>query len=296
MTQNAQPVKKTSILPAPVPAPGRVSHYVHCARAAFGHSLVLMLRRQRIILAAAITLLPVAIPLALAFLSTAHFAEPGNEVFTRMAREAHINVLAPLLALFFATMIIGEDVETRTIPLMLTRPMPRSAWVLGRYTAYLLVAAAILGASIFLTFAAATALPGLAFNRDGIERLLTYEFAMFMALAANGAFALFLGAVTRRPIIIGVLVLYGWQRIATTVPGIVDFLTIVKYTNELLPPAVEATSHAMREELLAFKRQVYYVGAGKAALVLAGISAAFLAASVAVVRLREYATDRAAGM
>ncbi|MBX3177802.1 MAG: ABC transporter permease [Candidatus Hydrogenedentes bacterium] len=291
----SQTAEKISILPAPARAAGPMSHYNQCLRASFGQSLMLMLRRQRVILAAAIAMLPVLIPLAMAFLSSNHAGDSGLDVFTRLAREAHVGVLAPLLALFFATMIVGEDVEGRTIPLMLTRPMPRSAWVLGRYAAYLLVSGAILGSSLFLTFAASTALPDLAFDSDGLGRLAANEFAMFMALAANGAFALFLGAVTRRPIIIGVLVLYGWQRIAVTVPGIVDFLTILKYTNELLPAAVQATTEAAREELTTFRRQVYYVGAGKAALALIAISAAFLAASVWVVRIREYATDRAAG-
>ena len=296
MNATPQTFMKKSILPVPVAAAGRFSHYIYCARASFGHSLMLMLRRQRLILAAVITMLPVAIPLAIAFLGSTHITEAGDDVFARMAREAHINVLAPLLALFFATMIVGEDVETRTIPLMLTRPMPRSAWVFGRYAAYLLVTATILGASIFLTFAACTALPDLAFNGDGLWRLATHEFAMFMALAANGAFALFLGSVTRRPIIIGVLALYGWQRIAVMVPGIVDFMTIIKYTNALLPTGVQATNTAMQQDLLAFQRQVYAVGATKAALMLVAISVVFLVASVVVVRFREYASDRAAGM
>ncbi|MCF6285580.1 MAG: ABC transporter permease [Candidatus Hydrogenedentes bacterium] len=295
MEQAAQPFSKTSVLPKPVSASGALGHYVHCLRASFGHSLSLMLRRQRIILAAVITFLPVAIPLALALLSDDQFGRDGSEVFSKMASEAHINTLAPLLALFFATMIIGEDVESRTIPLMLTRPMPRSAWVLGRFGSYLLVSATLLGTSIFLTFAASTALADLNFNRDGLEKLGTYEFAMVMALLANGALALFLGAVTKRPIVIGLFFLYGWQRLATFVPGVVDFLTIMKYTNELLPLGIDSGDEAVREELLAFKKQLYYVGAGKAALMLILITATLLALSVAVVRIREYATDRAAG-
>jgi len=295
MEQRAPTATKTSILHRTERAHSAPAHFRHCFQASFGHSLTLMLRRQRIILAAVITFLPVAIPVALVFLSTSQFAEAGNAVFDKMAREAHINTLAPLLALFFATMIIGEDVESRTIPLMLTRPMPRSAWVLGRFAAYVLVTTAILGTSLFLTFAASTALADLSFDRDGLEKLLTYEFAMLLALLANGALALFLGAVTKRPIVIGVLFLYGWQRLATTVPGVVDFLTIMKYTNELLPVLVEATDQAVREELLAFKKREYLVGAGKAAAMLCAITAVLLGLSVAVVRFREYATDRAAG-
>lgn len=286
---------KTSILPRPVAASGKLGHYGYCFQASFGHSLTLMLRRQRIILAVVIALLPVMIPLALAFLSTAEFAESGFDVFAKMAKEAHVNVLAPLLALFFATMIVGEDVESRTIPLMLTRPMPRSAWVLGRFVAYLGVATAILGTSLFFTFAASTALADLSFNRDGLWRLGTHFFAMFMALMANGALALMLGALTRRPIIIGVVFLYGWQRLALVVPGVVDFMTIMKYTNELLPTKAAAVSGKAQEVLAEYTRTVYYVGAPKATLVLLGITATFLAIAIVTVRFREYATDRAAG-
>lgn len=295
MEQSAQPTIKTSILPRPVAASGAWTHFGYCFSASFGHSLMLMLRRQRLILAVVIALLPVIIPLALAFLSTADFAESGFDVFTKMAKEAHINVLAPLLALFFATMIVGEDVESRTIPLMLTRPMPRSAWVFGRFTAYLSVTSIILGTSLFLTFAASTALADLSFNRDGLWRLTTHEFAMIMALMANGALALLLGAITRRPIIIGVLVLYGWQRLATAVPGVVDFMTIMKYTNALLPTTAVARSAKAQEVLTEFTKQEFLVAAPKAAATLFAITAVLLGLAIAAVRIREYATDRAAG-
>ena len=295
MEQAAHATIKTSILPKPIGASGALTHYSFCFRASFGHSLMLMLRRQRLILAVVISMLPVVIPLAMALFSTAEFAESGFDVFTKMAKEAHINVLAPLLALFFATMIVGEDVESRTIPLMLTRPMPRSAWVLGRFTAYMGVTSLILGASMLLTFAASTALSELSFNRDGLWRLATHEFAMVMALMANGALALLLGALTRRPIIIGVLVLYGWQRLAMVVPGIIDFMTIMKYTNALLPSTMVAKTAAQQEVLTKYTKTEFLVAAPKAALVLLCITAILLGVAIVVTRIREYATDRAAG-
>ena len=285
---------KTSVLPPVVGSSSAVGHYILCLRASLGHSLTLMVRRQRIILAAVIVLLPVAIPLAQAFLSPSQFVESGLAVFDKMAREAHINTLAPLLALFFATMIIGEDVESRTIPLMLTRPMPRSAWVLGRFASYMIVSSIILGSSLFLTFAAATPMDKLAFDAEGLEYLLHYEFAMVMGLLANGALALFLGAATKRPIVFGVLFLYGWQYVATVVPGIVDFLTIKKYTNELLPVTLQAANKLLPEDMIYTKQEIY-IGAGQAAFALVVITVVLLALSVGMVRFREYATDRAVG-
>ena len=285
---------KTSILPPVSGSANAAGHYFQCLRASLGHSLTLMVRRQRIILAAVIVLLPVAIPLAQAFLSPSQFEESGLAVFDKMAREAHINTLAPLLALFFATMIIGEDVESRTIPLMLIRPMPRSAWVLGRFVSYMIVSTALLGSSLFFTFAASTVMAKLSFDAAGFEYLLHYEFAMVMGLLANGAFALFLGATTKRPIVFGVLFLYGWQYLANKVPGVVDFLTIKKYTNELLPVTLQAANKLLPEDMIYTKQEIYVV-AGQAAIALLIITITLLALSVAMVRFREYAMDRAVG-
>jgi len=94
--------------------------------ASLGQMLLMMMRQNRLILVSIITMLPVIIPLAIAFLSKSAFADEGNVIFVRLMEEAHINTLAPLLALFFASMLVGEDVEMQTLPYVLTRPQPRS--------------------------------------------------------------------------------------------------------------------------------------------------------------------------
>lgn len=270
--------------------------YTTYVAASFGQMLLLMLRRQRIVLAAIITMLPVLVPLSMAFLSPSQFAEDGAKVFTNTAEHVHINMLAPLLALFFAAMLVGEELESQTIAYMLTRPIPRSAWVLGRFLAYFLVTSLILVASCALTFSACTALDKLSFAWEHVKLLLHYCGVSVFALAAYGALAAFLGATTRRPIIIGVIVLYGWQRIAMLVPGIVDFLTIQKYTDALLPLlATQRLNVEIQTVLGTFQKEIFMVSAGKAAIALGIIIAAFLIATTLAVRIREYSAARAIG-
>lgn len=275
------------------PRPGIYFTYV---TAAFGQMLLLMLRRQRIVLAAVIILLPVLVPLSMAFLSPSQFAEDGSKVFTNTAEHVHINMLAPLLALFFAAMLVGEELEAQTIAYMLTRPIPRSAWVLGRFLAYFVVTSVILSASCALTFCACTALDKLSFEWVHLKLLLHYCGVAVYALAAYGALAAFLGATTRRPIIIGVIVLYGWQRMALLVPGIVDFMTIQKYTDALLPAlATQRLNVEIQTVLGTFQKEIFMVSAGKAAIAMGFITLVFLGATTIAVRIREYSAARAIG-
>lgn len=277
----------------PIPQTG----YAGAVAASCGHAMLTVMRRKRLALAAIIAFLPVLIPLALAFLSTSQFAESGNVVFVRLIEELHINVFIPLLALFFAGMLVAEDIETRTMPYILTRPIPRSAWVIGRFGAFLIVAAAIMLFSTVLTFAASTTHAALELtSRSDLALLLHYLCVMMIALPAYGGFAVFLGAYTRRPIIYGVIFFYGWQYVATLVPGLVDFFTIKKYIEALLP--VMATQRHVSEiqtALGTFQREVFMPSAGKAALTLIMITVITLALTVLAVHKREYAADRAAG-
>jgi len=270
--------------------------YMRFLRASLGHALLMILRRQRIVFAAVITFLPVLIPLAMAFLSPKQFAEDGAKVFSTMMEQVHINVLAPLLALFFATMLVGEDVEAQTIPYILTRPIFRSSWVFGRFVAYLLVASMILLTSAALVFGACTALDKLAFDQTGLVLLGHYCGVAVMALLGYGSVMVFLGVTTRRPIVIGVLMLYGWQRLATLVPGLIDFITIQKYTDALMPKLASQRGNVEIQTVLGtFEKEVFMVSAGKAFIILWIIALAFLIGSILAVRLREYSAARAIG-
>ena len=270
--------------------------YLNSLAGAFGHTALMMLRRKRLVLVAVICLLPVLLALALVFLSKTVYAHEGNEQFVEMAKTLHINALAPLMALFFATMLIAEDVENQTIPYMLTRPLPRSAWLLGRFFAYLAVTSGILVSSLLLTYAACTALAKFGFNARDFTLALHYCGVAVMALVGYGAVMAFLGATTRRPIVIGVLLLYGWQKLATLVPGLIDFLTIQKYTEALLPVlATQRHNEEIRTALGTFQKEVYAVTAPKAFATLLAVAAVFLVFGVLVVRFREYTSARAIG-
>lgn len=271
--------------------------YFSVLQASCGHALQTLLRRRRLALAALVAFLPVLIPIALSFLSSSRFAESGNVVFVRLAEDLYVNVFTPLMALFFAGMLVAEDIEMRTMTYILTRPTSRSAWVFGRFLAFMVVATSILLCSCALTFAACTMHADFSLTSPADIKLVAHYFGvMTLALLAYGSFCVFLGAFTKRPIVYGVILLYGWQYVATLVPGLVDFFTIKKYTDAVMP--IMATQRHVTEiqtALGTFQREVFLVGAGKAVIVLLAITAVFLGATIIAVSRREYAADRAAG-
>jgi ABC-type transport system involved in multi-copper enzyme maturation permease subunit len=264
--------------------------------ASFVHAMTMTLRRKRVLLAAALVLGPVLIPLALAFLSTAAFAEEGNRVFVRLVEHLYLDAIAPLLALFFGCMLIGEDVESQTIPYLLTRPLPRSTIVVGRFFAYLIIAGCIMLVGIAMTFAACTALGNLSFMTSTVTTLVHYEALAFLALLSYGAFALCLGALTRHPVIIGILFIFGWQKLVAYIPGLVDFLTIQKYIDALLPAlATERQNEVIKMALVEYEKQQLLIDAPKALGALLAISVGFVIVTCLVVRWREYSAARAVG-
>lgn len=270
--------------------------YARYLGAAAHHALLMMLRRKRVALAILVTLAPVLIPLAVAFLSLSQFAAEGNRIFVMLVEQVYLKALAPLLALFYGCMLIGEDVELQVITYLLTRPLPRSALVLGRFLAYLAISTVILLTSMALLFAACTTAGGLQVSPSTLRLWLHYAGVVVVALSAYGAFAVLLGALTQRPIIYGVVFLFGWQRLVSLIPGAADFLTLEKYVNALLPRlATQRENEVLRVALVEFQKQQILVAWPKALLTLVVVIGVLLTITCLVLRLREYSRARAVG-
>ena len=270
--------------------------YPTSVAASFGQSTLLMLRQRRIIFATLICFMPVLIPLMMALFSRNQYADSGQETFINIATSVHVYALCPLLALFFATMLIGQDVEGHTIPYILTRPLQRSAWVLGKFLSFLLVSCGIMGISLALLFGACTALAEFPINGENLQLLFHLWVTTVFGMLGYGSLTMFLGAVSKRPIIIGVILIYAWQPMALLIPGYIDFFTIRKYISAILPSlAATFESQVIHTQLGDFEKHFLAVGFTQAVLALIAISLAFILVTVFTVRHREYASAHALG-
>ena len=268
--------------------------YARFLAAATHQALVSTLRRRRTIMAGVVALFPVAIPLILAVFTEGAFGHEGDKLFVTLIEGIYVKAILPLLALFFGTMLIGEEVESQTIPYLLTRPLPRSALVTGRFMNYMAITTALVVPGVFLTFAACTALGNFPFSASNVRLMLHYDGVLIMGLMGYGAFCMCLGSYFQRPIVIGVGVLFGWQRLALFIPGLIDFFTIEKYVNALLPPLAEARqTPTLRTALIEFQKKEFLIGAAKSTVALLIITAVLIAITVFIVRRREYSQAKA---
>jgi ABC-type transport system involved in multi-copper enzyme maturation permease subunit len=259
--------------------------------ASLGHGLATFLRRRRTHMAFALVLLPALIPLILPVLPRdSHDPISRDWILTQMIEIFYISAVTPLLALFFAAMLVGEDVESQTISYILTRPVPRSAWVLGRFGAYLIVCSGLIFASIVALWLAVLPLPRPAAPDVDVLTLLQYQGAAMMSLLGYGALCAYLGSLVRHPIVVGVLLIFGWQRLAMLAPGVTDFLTIHKYAAALLPGGGRSDLSAIEGAASQLLRSEIAVQPVTALLTLLLFAAGCLTLAGLTVRRREYTT------
>jgi ABC-type Na+ efflux pump permease subunit len=138
----------------------------------------------------------------------------------------YLRFIVPAVGVFYGTSLIADEVEDKTITYLFTRPIPRGAIALGKYLAYVLCAL-----SIVLPSAAAVFVVMVPFND------MATVFGMFvrtlgvlaLGLSAYGALFLWAGAMFKRPLVGGLLFVFGWEQLAQLLPGYLDRLTIAHY-------------------------------------------------------------------
>src|SRR5215510_5155021 len=76
----------------------------------------------------------------------------GATIFGMMIWLLYIRFIIPILGVFYGTALIADEVEDKTITYLFTRPIPRSAVLLGKYLAYLVCTVLLVLPSVILVF------------------------------------------------------------------------------------------------------------------------------------------------
>ncbi|HET7293083.1 MAG TPA: ABC transporter permease [Vicinamibacteria bacterium] len=197
----------------------------------------------------------------------------------------YVRNAVPLAALFYATSLIADEVEDRTITYLLTRPVGRASILLGKYAAYaattLSLALPALAVS-FLLLATARGLEGL---RSGLADLPRDLGAVALGLLAYGGLFALMGVVLRRPVIPGLLFLFVWEMLAN-LPGYLPRFTLTAWLRSLV-------GHRPPEEgLLAQLFTPAVLPPATSLAVLAVATAACVALAVAIFARREYVLEQ----
>ncbi len=261
--------------------------YLWSSLAAARISGSLLLRKKRILFLGILVLLPALIPIAVALLRGPHDrVASGLELFALLGEYGFLSTLAPLAAILLGTALVGDDLEQGTAPYLLTRAVPRSALVAGKFLAYALVASLTFLPAMALTLASVAVTTSDPIAAGPLVSLFAHTFGVVvLALGVYGALCCMLGTLTKRPVIYAVIFVFGWEPLTRLVPGYVDFLTVKKHLLALWPVVtVDRIDHSID-----VTRKVIDVGPGEASLILALVALAFVGATTYALRHKEFA-------
>ena len=162
---------------------------------------------------------------------SAVFIVNGNRIdieamFATAISLLYLRFIVPALGVFYGTSLIADEIEDKTITYLFVRPMARGAIVLGKYLAYLLCVVAVVLPSAALVFV--TMVP-LARMGTLVDTLVGDLGRIALGLAAYGAVFLCAGVSFKRPLVGGLIFVFGWEPVALVLPGYLRRLTIAYY-------------------------------------------------------------------
>ena len=131
----------------------------------------------------------------------------------------YIRFIVPVLGVFYGTALIADEVEDKTITYLFTRPIPRSAVLLGKYLAYLVCTILLVLPSVDARVSSSWRHSAAAASAQ-FPALLTDLGMLTVGLAAYGAVFAFVGARLKRPLVIGLVFAFGWEPAVLLFPGI----------------------------------------------------------------------------
>jgi ABC-2 type transport system permease protein len=158
----------------------------------------------------------------------------GPALFGSMIWLMYLRFIVPVLAVFYGTSLIADEVEDKTITYLFTRPIPRGAVMAGKYLAYLTCTILVVLPSVMIVFFLIVPYGGgsiAASFPDLVKDLVL----LALGLIAYGALFAWVGARFKRPLLTGLVFIFGWEQIALFFPGYLKRLTIAYYIQALVP-------------------------------------------------------------
>ena len=209
----------------------------------------------------------------------------GASIFGMMIWVFFLRFIVPVLGVFYGTSLIADEVEDRTITYLFTRPIRRGAVLVGKYLAYLVCTTLVVLPSVVLVYFLLVPLGQVARTFMSFAADLGL---LALGLAAYGALFALVGAALKRPLVSGLVFVFGWEQVALLVPGYFRRFTVAHYVQSMVPHAMPSDGVvSLLQSVLKDNPPVFVC-----LLVLAAIIVATLWLAANTVESREYVLDQ----
>jgi ABC-2 type transport system permease protein len=210
----------------------------------------------------------------------------GPAIFGLMIWIFYLRFTVPVLGVFYGTSLMADEVEDKTITYLFSRPIRRGAVLVGKFLAYLGCTVFVVLPSVVIVYLLVVPLQG---SLGGSFLDLLKDLSLLaLGLAAYGAVFAFVGAQFKRPLLIGLVFIFGWEQAALAFPGYLKKFTVAYYLQGLVP-------HAMpNDSTLSLIQGIFRESPSLASSLgwLAVIMIGFLAMAAWVVERREYVLEQ----
>lgn len=274
----------------PRQAPGMVTAAVRVFELSLGE----MLWSRRTIFMGLVVGLPVVLALVIRVFDLAgasgvrvnNTAVDGPAVFGLIIWAFFLKFSIPVLGVFYGTSLIADEVEDKTITYLFSRPISREAVLFGKYLAYLACTVLVVLPSIMLVWLLVIPMGG-SFGANFID-LVKDLGIVAIGLAVYGAVFAFIGAKFKRPLLVGLVFVFGWEQAVLMFPGYLKHASVAYYLQGLVPHAMPNDSFASMVQSIF--RETPSLESSLVALAL--ITVVFLYFAASLVAKREYVLEQ----
>ena len=203
-----------------------------------------------------------------------------------------LHFLLPLMTIFIGTAIIGDEVEERTLPYLITRPISKTTIVLSKTAAGGIAVASILTVSLILTYTLMVMDGGFGGWFSNISILLQGIGVMVLGLLVYIPLFGIFGGLLKRPVLAGLLFAFGWENSVSFFPGNVKLMTVAHYLHTIAPPLKQIKMEGLKTKLFSLILPAKEISPVVVIVILLGLSVLFLGILVSILYLKEYRLEQ----
>jgi ABC-type transport system involved in multi-copper enzyme maturation permease subunit len=207
-------------------------------------------------------------------------------MFGMMIWVLFLRFIVPVLGVFYGTSLIADEVEDKTLTYLFTRPIRRGTVLLGKYCAYLVCTTFVVLPAVMIVYFMLVPL-------NEVPRsfmwLMTDLGILAIGMAAYGAVFAMVGAILKRPLVVGLVFAFGWEQAAMLMPGYLRRFTVAYYLQALVPHAMPSDGGVASLLQSVFSERP---GTVYSLFMLAVITAVSLGLAVRAVERREYVLEQ----
>ena len=197
---------------------------------------------RRLLIVSLLTLLPVALALAIRF-GAGDDAET-DDVITGVIDAILVAGILPLVTMALATASFGNELEDKTLSYIMLKPVPRWKIALPKLIAPILVAGPLVVIS-----GAAAAYIGL---DSGFKTPLAVGVALLVGVVAYSAVFTWAGLITTRTLSFAIVYVFLWEGVVSTFISGVRYLSVRGYTLAVMHGLDETGLESISDRVIEF--------------------------------------------